>query len=910
MVKLNLIQGFEYLPDLSMSHHRSRYGEMRHQRAQNVLEQVLELLPGESEEWVGLRYLFDPGREPKHDRLRLFIHIKVAPAGGERATAVPGIHFVEAFFKCRAVASHEAIRGLEPADWSVFTISRAEEAQRRVADAARESRFYYAIVPVKSVEDRVLTACDFDRLFDGLRSACVVDLFVRPRTLDKAKMRNDLIQEIQFLDRWATGFEPDKSTGGARDDFDRYRDTIASRHMGFFKQEMEEAFGGRVFEFLIRVATPDPHEGKLVSRVFGANMLGDGCYHVNRINPEDQGHHASVEAISEFRDSPLEYEILEETCWSERLAAIVPKLIDSAEGRTRRLCRLSRFSQIVGREIAARILRLPTSDGVLLNTIRIESEFFGQVENKGDDEPAIELGEFRQRAARATVGLEQIQRHVFVAGVTGSGKTTSLLNMLIELWEQHGIPFLVLEPAKSEYRVLLERENRLGQDLRLYTPGNEAISPFRFNPLELLPGVTVDSQIGLLETCFRGAFSLEGPMPHWLARGIQRCYEQAGFGLGRISMGKENWPTMPDLADAVAEEMRNAKYSGDINANLSTALDVRLRSLCSRSIGMTLCAAVSQPSLHELMTKPTIIELKHFNLDQQNLFILFLLTAIHQHLSQGNRNASAHDHCSLEHVIVLEEAHNLIGAEGTHSSVPDGTANPRAHATKFLVNMLAEVRALGEGIIIADQSPASVAPEVLKQTNVKLVHRIVSEDDRDAIAGAMLLDEYGHEDLARLRPGEAFLYHDRLYRPLRMTSRFLTRRLTRGFDIDVANRLYRTEWFESHRLSRIAELRYQFDEILRATEALVNREIQAKRADGRSEERDARALRVTSSLLHTRQQLRRHLSLASLDRSMKKEVGELELETIGRLNSLRESVCREGLVPSADKLPPQRLVVK
>ena len=102
------------------------------------------------------------------------------------------------------------------------------------------------------------------------------------------------------------------------------------------------------------------------------------------------------------------------------------------------------------------------------------------------------------------------------------------------------------------------------------------------------------------------------------------------------------------------------------------------------------CAAISQPSLPELMTKPTIIELKHLNPDQQNLFILFLLTAIHQRLAHGDRNMPAHDRCSLRHVIVLEEAHNLIGAESTYSSVPDGTANPRAHATKFLVNMLAE----------------------------------------------------------------------------------------------------------------------------------------------------------------------------------------------------------------------------
>jgi hypothetical protein len=79
--------------------------------------------------------------------------------------------------------------------------------------------------------------------------------------------------------------------------------------------------------------------------------------------------------------------------------------------------------------------------------------------------------------------------------------------------------------------------------------------------------------------------------------------------------------------------------------------------------------------------------------------------------------------------------------------------------------MLAEMRALREGIIIADQLPTGVAAEVVKNTNVKIAHCLVSADDRKDIGQAMLLDSSQIEEIARLSPGESFLYMEGWYRP-------------------------------------------------------------------------------------------------------------------------------------------------
>lgn len=43
--------------------------------------------------------------------------------------------------------------------------------------------------------------------------------------------------------------------------------------------------------------------------------------------------------------------------------------------------------------------------------------------------------------------------------------------------------------------------------------------------------------------------------------------------------------------------------------------------------------------------------------------------------------------------------------------------------------MLAEVRALRESIVIADQLPTALAIEVTKNTGIKLVHRLTAQDE-------------------------------------------------------------------------------------------------------------------------------------------------------------------------------------
>lgn len=75
---------------------------------------------------------------------------------------------------------------------------------------------------------------------------------------------------------------------------------------------------------------------------------------------------------------------------------------------------------------------------------------------------------------------DELNKHTFVCGITGSGKTNSVKRIL----ETADKPFLVIEPAKKEYRNL-NKDN-----VTVCTLGRPEINCIRVNPFYILPGVS------------------------------------------------------------------------------------------------------------------------------------------------------------------------------------------------------------------------------------------------------------------------------------------------------------------------------------------------------------------------------------------------------------------------------------
>lgn len=366
--------------------------------------------------------------------------------------------------------------------------------------------------------------------------------------------------------------------------------------------------------------------------------------------------------------------------------------------------------------------------------------------------------------------LKLLPKHAFISGVPGSGKTNTMHHITSSLWKDHNIPFLVLEPAKQEYRALANDPDMKG--LYLFSPNADMSFPLHINPFEMPKGTLVAEHIRRLCSVFEGAFPLEPPMPFLLDTAIEAVYRELGWipehlytGTETVKSGtdkrKRPLPTMSMLYRRLEQELKTTNYSDEVRGNLESALKVRIGSLLRREMGDVFDVPESTFTPEKWLEVPAIIELESMGTGPANFLTLMLCSLIRETLK-----VNPHSDKDVRHVIFIEEAHNLIGPESEEQTGAD--ADPKRAATAFVVKMLAEVRALKEGIVIADQLPTVMAQEVLKNTGLKIGLRITSADDRALLGSTMAASALQLEEMATFAVGEALIFYEKLMRPFNM----------------------------------------------------------------------------------------------------------------------------------------------
>ncbi len=343
--------------------------------------------------------------------------------------------------------------------------------------------------------------------------------------------------------------------------------------------------------------------------------------------------------------------------------------------------------------------------------------------------------------------LNDLTKHMFVAGTPGSGKTTFNVSLLDRLWREHQIPFLVIEPAKNEYRALVETI----PDLRVFTPGKSWLSPLVLNPFRPADGVRIENHKSVLKTAFGAALTMTSPLDRLFETALDELYSASGWLDADSVADGHPVPNVRDFVAAFKDTFDSVGYTGDA-LNIGRAGLVRVAALVR-----TFDTYKSIP-IAELCSQPTVIELSAIESpSEKTLYIALLLLMLLSH-----HNANTVGAGTLRQLLVLEEAHVLF--EQTDSG-QEGAASPAAIAQGLLKRMLAEIRSYGVGIVVADQSPRKVGSDVIALTNIKLAFRIVEAEDRHIVGNSTNMSEAHIRRLAGLRPGEAFLFHDRLTEP-------------------------------------------------------------------------------------------------------------------------------------------------
>lgn len=351
-----------------------------------------------------------------------------------------------------------------------------------------------------------------------------------------------------------------------------------------------------------------------------------------------------------------------------------------------------------------------------------------------------------------SIARDRLTEHLFVSGVPGTGKTNTCLFLLNSLWEDgdRQIPFMVLEPAKFEYRNLI-RTPSVADDLLVFTAGDERVAPLRFNPFAVPPAISLEAHVGRLIDIFRASMSMWGPLPAILEKLIRRLYRRKGWQYVAANLQCEP-PQMSELYESIGPGIRELGYSRETESEATAALEVRIARLCEGSLGKMLNTRLSI-DFDELMTRPVVIEIASIgNTDDRAFIMALLLNRLYEYWICRKEEANG----VLKHVTLVEEAHNLLANVSTAQI--EGQANPKGEAVAQFANMLAEIRSFGEGLIIADQSPSKLIPEVVRMTGAKITHALVADEDRRVLKSSMNLTDEQAYQLALLPVGHAVLF--------------------------------------------------------------------------------------------------------------------------------------------------------
>ncbi len=356
---------------------------------------------------------------------------------------------------------------------------------------------------------------------------------------------------------------------------------------------------------------------------------------------------------------------------------------------------------------------------------------------------------------------KQLSKHVFLAGMPGSGKTNTMMYLISEM-HKAGIPVLVLEPAKKEYRSLTAVPGM--EDISLFSPCANSMFPIHINPFEFPRGMKLADHINRLFDIFNGTFQLDPPFPMLLTEGIQNCYEKLLWLPGMVNRGELEYPTMRMLYSEIEKLFDKYQYEDEVRKNLQSVLQVRIGSLMAREMGDIFDVEKSTFAPEMWMEQSAVIEMSSLGTAPSNFMILTLMTLIRETLDIQAYDPQQYGN-KPRHMIFLEEAHNLIA--NTSVQAPGGL-DPKVAATAYITRMLAEVRALGEGIVIADQLPTAMAPEVVKNTSLKFGLRLTSQDERELLGQTMSADAVQMERMGILTPGQCLVSYEGLQKPFEL----------------------------------------------------------------------------------------------------------------------------------------------
>ena len=339
---------------------------------------------------------------------------------------------------------------------------------------------------------------------------------------------------------------------------------------------------------------------------------------------------------------------------------------------------------------------------------------------------------------RVKLDMDSLCAHTFITGSTGTGKSNFIYNLLEQIYEEDK-HFLVIEPAKGEYK------NVLGgfDDVSVYGTNPMYTELLHINPFSFPKHINVLEHIDRLVEIFNACWPMYAAMPAVLKDAIEKVYKDKGWVFSNPAYYNDDFPTFADLIKVLPDIMSESLYSADTKSDYSGALITRVKSLTNGINGEIFCST-KEISNEALFDKNVIVDISRVgSVETKSLIMGILIMKLQEYRMQPDKMNE-----SLQHITVLEEAHNLL--RRTSFAQAQESSNLQGKSVEMLTNAIAEMRTYGEGFIIADQAPDMLDEAVIRNTNTKIIFRLPDEHDCELVGKSIALTNVQIKELAKL----------------------------------------------------------------------------------------------------------------------------------------------------------------
>lgn len=354
------------------------------------------------------------------------------------------------------------------------------------------------------------------------------------------------------------------------------------------------------------------------------------------------------------------------------------------------------------------------------------------------------------KSTRVKLSKEELTKHTFITGSTGVGKSNTIYKLLSSLGEQK-VKFLVIEPAKGEYKEVLGK--RKGVTTYGTNPELKDIELLKINPFRFPPSIHVLEHMDRIIEIFNVCWPMYAAMPAILKDAVERSYILAGWNLetSENRFSSELFPTFNDVVKQIKVVLAESDYSDDNKGDYTGSLVTRLKSLTNGINGL-IFTSDDLPD-EKLFDSNVIVDLSRVGSTETKSLIMGLLVLKLQEHRMDQRANHSELNSDLKHITVLEEAHNLLRRTSTEQS-SEGS-NLLGKSVEMLANSIAEMRTYGEGFVIADQSPGLLDMSVIRNTNTKIIMRLPDFSDRELVGKSAGMSDNQIGELSRIERGVA-----------------------------------------------------------------------------------------------------------------------------------------------------------